>query len=110
MRVQVYWNTHTRNFSVRDAHTGLVINHVDAITLQDAIFHVSEAGRQRVLRDGHKNVHAWVEGVQAPDIEPRGRKVSYNPRKAAYFFEIETGAPVERADIAILVGKQIWIS
>jgi hypothetical protein len=41
---------------------GKVVGVVDGAVLKDASFVVSEAGRQRVLRDQQKNVHAFVQG------------------------------------------------
>ena len=60
----VYLNLHKTGFlSVRAAEgpdKGRVVGHVSAIQLEDCSFRVSEAGRQRVIRDRCKNVHATV--------------------------------------------------
>lgn len=87
MKVRVYFNLHKRLFSVQDAKTRRVVQHRFNLVLEDARFIVSERGRQRVLRDRRKNVHAFVEGYIKPEV-PRGRKwrkVSYNPYKAGHF-------------------------
>ena len=60
--VEVYRNLHNGKMSVRDCKTRRVIAHVDTITLAGVGFHVSRAGRERVLREGKKNVHAFVSG------------------------------------------------
>lgn len=65
MKVQVYKNLHRHAYSIRaasGASKGLVIAHARSVLLFDVRFHVSEAGRQRVLRDKARNVHAWAEG------------------------------------------------
>jgi hypothetical protein len=88
MKVRVYFNLHKRLFSVLDVKTRRVVEHRFNLVLTEARFIVSERGRQRVLRDRRKNVHAFVEGYLAPQV-PRGRKwraVSYNPYKAGHFF------------------------
>lgn len=60
--VEVYRNLHNGKMSVRDCKTRRVIAHVDTITLAGVGFRVSKAGRERVLREGRKNVHAFVSG------------------------------------------------
>ena len=90
MRVQVYRNLRTSNFSSRDAHTLLLVDHQDMVTLYDAKFHASESGRQLMLRTGHKNVHAWVEEELVETEEPSGVLFTYNPRIQDHFYEIET--------------------
>jgi len=67
--VKVYWNLHKHCYSIRHDHK--VIAHTNNINLIDVTFKVSEASRQRVLRDRRKNVHAFVEGItveSAPDV------------------------------------------
>ena len=60
MIVQVYKNLHKSRaadkniYSVRNKKSGLVINHVENIELKNVIFKVSEAGRQRVLKERRK--------------------------------------------------------
>lgn len=41
---------------------GLVIGHTIAITLHLVNFIVSQAGRERVLKEKRKNVHAFIQG------------------------------------------------
>ena len=62
MRVQVYWNFTRKLWSIRDKTSRRVIQRAPGLLLTDATYHVSEAGRQRVLRDQKKNVHAYIEG------------------------------------------------
>jgi hypothetical protein len=61
-RVKVYFNLHLDCLSVIDAETGLLYCHAHRVELHDAKFRVQEAGRQRVLREKRKNVHAYVVG------------------------------------------------
>jgi len=61
MRVFVYRNIHKNCLSVRNVKTGLVMAHVDSITLKNVKFKVSAKGRERVLKEKAKNVHAGVE-------------------------------------------------
>ena len=82
--VQVYRNLHKKCWSVRQ--DGLVKCHTDYVILRDCRFKVSKLGRQRVLRDRKKNVHAFVEGYvcasqefndNVPDFQCDN--ITYNP-------------------------------
>lgn len=61
-QVEVYRNLHNGKLSVRDRKTKRVIAHCDEVTLAGVVFSVSQAGRERVLRERKKNVHAVVRG------------------------------------------------
>jgi len=76
MRVQVYRNLNNGLISIQDLSTGLVLGHADAIDLQRATFIVREAGRQQVIKEKRKNVHAFVRGkvVDVVNFQPfKGR-------------------------------------
>lgn len=60
--VEVYRNLRAPGITYSVRQGGRVVAHTTAVMLQDATFVVREAGRQRVLSTGHKNVHAWVRG------------------------------------------------
>ena len=64
-RVKAYYNLHRGGYSVVAADgpdKGLVIAHAEELLLGDVTFAVSEAGRQRVIREKRKNVHAYAIG------------------------------------------------
>ena len=63
--MRVYRNLHKKCWSVQQKQKGRwkVVAHAESITLLDCVFRVSEAGRQRVLRESRKNVHAYIQGV-----------------------------------------------
>ena len=94
-RVYVYFNLHRRVWSLRQG--GLVVDHRDEIVLRDCRFLVSEAGRQRVLREHKKNVHAGISGFLLADqslagfvMDPAWEAhlsclVEYNPYKHQTF-------------------------
>ena len=95
--VEVYRNLHKKCWSVRQR--GKVKLHTDYICLQNAEFKVSQKGRERVLREQRKNVHAFIKSfiVDAAEInkmedamESYGQDVewtdvSYNPYKYSSF-------------------------
>ena len=89
-RVFVYRNLSNRKgrYSIQSREGmdyGLVIGHSDALVLENCIFKVSEAGRQRVLRDKRKNVHAGILGYISNKVVKSNKKVSYNPYTASGF-------------------------
>jgi hypothetical protein len=85
-KVFVYWNLHKNVWSIRDEKSKKVIAHSESLLLTDCKFKVSEAGRQRVLRERKKNVHAGATGILS-GIIPRasGKQVYYNPYKQDCF-------------------------
>lgn len=122
MRVFVYYNLHKKCFSVKaleGENKGRVVAHRDFLDLYDVTFKVSEVGRQRVIRERKKNVHAGVVGYWEYDIAVRGtrlynlqnKQLTYNPYKYDSFVYIDDDVPerVYNAKCAYLVDKQIFI-
>jgi hypothetical protein len=85
--VRVYWNLHKGGFSVKQ--NNLVIAHVvdGEVSMKHSRFLVMEKGRERVLKEKRKNVHAFVEGFILPSlkIDHEGKQVTYNPYKNNQF-------------------------
>ena len=119
MRVFVYFNLHKKCFSIKaleGADKGRVIAHRDTVVLDGCKLMVSEAGRQRVLREKRKNVHAGVSGTwinyctnranNAFDfISMIGRQVTYNPYKYDSFVIKATEQSVNKAYV---VGMKVF--
>lgn len=109
-RRRVYFNLHKKLLSVQAKVNGSwkVIKHVLNINLTDVKFKVSEAGRQRVLREKRKNVHAFIEGVEVDQpINQRAQNVTYNPYKYEKF-TITTGEKyVDKAEYVVIIGRTI---
>ena len=100
--VEVYRNLHKHCFSVR--YKGHVIAHATQLYLEDVSFVVREGGRQRVLREKRKNVHAFLKGtLSKPPSEVRPQyslEVCYNPYKHKNF-QCE-GSPIHFAKHVLL--------
>jgi len=126
--VEVYYNLHKKCLSVRDRKTGLVVKHTHAIKLVGrncygsglVRFSVSEKGRQRVLEQQRKNVHAFVRGSvvlnKVKSLEERKarkpktlRRVTYNPYKYEQFVDAKTGKPIEYAKEVFIDGRNVYI-
>lgn len=110
MNVRIYRNLTKSCWSVlamEGEHKGKVIAHCKAVLLKDVKPVVSEAGRQRVLREKRKAVHAYLEGTLVcwwnPEYRYMGNweayqapfrggfdtsttvRVTYNPYKGRHF-------------------------
>ena len=112
MRVEVYFNLHKKTFSVRNCKTGLVMIHTDNIWVEDPVFVVRKAGREKVLRERKKNVHAFVRGTWMPDLLVEdasklhhievSKEVTYNPYKYDSFVTKHDAKPIDFGRLASL--------
>ena len=111
MIVRVYWNLHRNCWSV--LHKRKVIAYSNNLLLQDVRFIVSEPGRQRVIREKRKNVHAFAEGVVLKEnlIKPKEfiTRVSYNPYKFGWFYISSSEEKIETANYVFCDTKQLFI-
>jgi hypothetical protein len=109
MYVQVYWNLHKNIWSIRNK--GKVIAHRNALTLSDVTFRVQPAGRDRVRREGKKNVHAFACGTfdtRKISDSASMRKITYNPYKFDSFVYEDDLTPVTKCDRVVLSGRNVW--
>lgn len=111
MKVFVYFNLHRKLFSVKaleGPNKGKVISHTTYLWLKDVTFKVSEAGRQRVLREKRKNVHAGVVGNISSDafddtlLHDDPKQITYNPYRFSSFVNKETSEPVKHAQYCFI--------
>lgn len=113
MKVFVYFNLHKKCWSVKaleGERKGRVVMHTYELTLRDVTFKVSEAGRQRVLREQRKNVHAGAVGTLCDPIHRENwERVSYNPYKAGHFSDAN-GNPVYNTGYAVFADNKVWVS
>lgn len=116
--VEVYVNRPKRCLSVRNAKTRKLIGHATSIVLEDAIFKVSQKGRERVRRTRQRSVHAVVRGTWVLDpawgVDPKltaravardvcRTYVTYNPfGQVAGFHIVGTKTIVQRAAVVYL--------
>lgn len=99
--VRVYRNLTRKCFSIQHKTDKgwRVLGHCIGITLSNATFVVSTAGRERVRREGKKYVHAYVRGkVVVPNYifwdafsEGEQHSVSYNPYLDDFFVYADGG-------------------
>lgn len=102
--VRVYYNLNKHCWSVQHKVPGKgwrVCQHVPSLRLSEVTFRVSEAGRQRVLRQRRKNVHAYAIGFLESTVavyRGEGRRIGYNPYRGPHFAYISDSMEVSTAD------------
>jgi hypothetical protein len=106
---------------------GRVIDIVDGALLQNVTFKVSEKGRQRVIREKAKNVHAFVEGsliktwklnslpvgADGNTLVPQqhaSARVNYDPYKGPKMVRQDCQKPesVERAPVVVVSPQGVY--
>lgn len=94
MKVSVYRNLKSGKWSVVVGRR--VADQARWLYVQDARFVVQPGGRERVVREQKKYVHAFVRGDRAGwrDMPEDVIRVTYNPYAAPTFVRLDTGAPV----------------
>lgn len=115
-KCDIYFNLHKRVWSCRSRKTGLVEAHSKVVLCPDpCTMVVRESGRQRVLKERRKNVHAFarVEDAyiygNAKDWAAFGRdsvgliQVSYNPYRGGAFYRTDTGEDVTTLSSLLMV-------
>ena len=115
MKAEVYYNVRKRCLSVR--FNGKVIAHAPTVSLMNPTFHVSESGRQRVLANKRKNVHAFVRGEWDGTLRTGGSSVvpensvavKYNPYKYKTFVLAQTETPIHSGRFALISGNKIFV-
>lgn len=97
----VYRNLNNGKLSLRgvDVHNRLVVDHTDRVLLTNCEFKVSESGRQKVIENNRKNVHATVRGeVREFESTTLDTELTYNPFKFESFVTRDEHTPVHTAE------------
>jgi hypothetical protein len=113
--VFVYRNIRTKTYSIKDMKSGLVIDRRDSgFLIQAAELIVSKAGRDRVLREKVKNVHAGVRGYLIEnipdDIIEKTTKVQlyYNPYTCSSFKRMDNNCDIKSCSIVLFKSNGIF--
>jgi hypothetical protein len=107
-----YRNLNTGNMSLTQQinNSWILIGHTDNLVIKCPRFYVSERGRQRVLKNKRKNVHAYCEGILAssslPTLPPL-KEIYYCPYSQSYFSWKETGLQLITADLIVVIDNQV---
>ena len=110
-----YRNLNTGNMSLTQLinKSWILIGHTDNLAIEYPRFCVSERGRQRVLNEKRKNVHAYCEGLllspRLPNLPPLS-EIHYCPYSQSYFSWKETGLQLVTADLVVVIDNQVLCS
>jgi hypothetical protein len=115
-RVFVYKNLHKNCWSIRQ--DGLVKAHSDGspLTLYSGVMKVNQKGRERVIREKSKNVHAGISAyLRFPQMEVWHGwvdmiEVTYNPYKYTSFVDVETKKPRWLTDFCKLYQDKVLVN
>lgn len=102
--VEVYRNLKNNKFSVRVK--GVVVGYVDEIKLENVKTKVGKAGRDRVLRESQKNVHAFICGTVIEDFNIEDQTLDqlfYNP------YEVDRWVMKSHRNIHIASTNYVWM-
>jgi hypothetical protein len=117
MRLHAYKNLHRDAWSLRSLSTGRVTEHALHVEIHDVTFRVQQGGREAVLRDGIRRVHAYVvgevvaRGARRKPMTGRWTRFTYNPYRAGTFTiaDPKNPRPVYGADRVRLDPDGAWL-
>ncbi len=120
MYVRVHRNLHRNKFNISTYIKGVgwrLHSYADTCTLEDVTFKVNQGGRMRVIREGKKNVHAFLYGNLTDEVyfgdffgikkNENAQQISYNPFRNDSFGSYDTGEATFYAPKAILIEGKI---
>jgi hypothetical protein len=113
--VRVYRNLNNGAMSiqVKDGRNWRVVGHVTQCVVSNVTFKVQEGCRQRVIRDGRKNVHAWGQGVLVCEQDDRiiaPLLLGYNPYTDATFLDKASGSIVTHCQHLVVRDNVVFVS
>ena len=116
---RVYRNLHNGHFSVQDYQRGIgwrVAGHTQEILLSNCRFKINQTGRQRVVLEQRKNVHAYIQGVviDLNDMDSchsqyKALRVTYNPYLFDSFVLLENSIPIYQVRYCLIQNSKVFI-
>lgn len=105
----IYRNLHKNCFSVK--FRGVVIDHIKNFVADNCIFKVNAAGRQRVILEQSKNVHAYVVCDSYDDWiwPPTPIEVTYNPYMFQSFVYADSLLPIYFASTVVGNNNKLYL-
>lgn len=112
--VRIYRNLNngTMSIQIKGPKSWKVAGHITNAVVQDVAFRVSDAGRQRVLRDQRKNVHAWGQGILIGKASEVYCPIAlgYDPYNDENFIDKDTRRIITRADWLVVRDNIVYVS
>jgi len=107
---QIYWNLHKNAFSVSNGQH--VLGHTRNALLHNVTFRVRETGRQTVIEQKRKNVHAFICTNEIFDVTKWDSSlflpadyVTYNPYKHKTFVRGKDEFPITESEWVYLSAR-----
>jgi hypothetical protein len=115
---KIYRNLRNKCFSVlkyNEEKKGYRLHtHLERAILTDVVTKVSQAGRQKVIQDKQKNVHAFILAKYYVPIPVdrrvvRSEEIYYNPYEQSTFSENKNGPTFTGCEFALLDNSKAYI-
>ena len=107
-RFKIYRNLHRQSFSIqgylKEKKGYRVVDRADCAVMENVMFKVMQTGRERVVKEKRKNVHAFVMPLSYKHLSKRAsskqnteelREIYYNPYKYNSFVYKDTEESLE---------------
>lgn len=107
VETQVYRNLNRKGVYYSLVQGGLVVGHGYDFALNNVDFIVSEAGRQRAIIEGRRNVHAKCVGELSHIKEQVYKQLTYNPFKNKTFVDTD-GSEQREAETVIFTQHGVY--
>lgn len=109
-QVAVHRNKHQNCWSILDKPNGHVLGHAQMLMLKNCEFRVYESGHLRALREGQKNVHAYVVGEYFGDLSPItcAKRIAYSMAEGRFIVISTNGTPVSAKWAEFGINGSVW--
>lgn len=113
--IRIYRNLNNGTMSVqaKEGKSWKVVGHVTEAIVSGVVFKIQEGGRQRVIRDQCKNVHAWGEGVLLSRVDESilaPIPLGYNPYTDSTFLQRGTQHPIHTCKYLVVRNNLVFVS
>lgn len=114
--IRIYRNLNNGTMSIQLHTRGkgwYVAGHVKNAIVANVTFKVSESGRQRVIRDKRKNVHAWGQGILIAEFDDAIAcpiDLAYDPYTNTTFVERRSQREITRCDFLVVRNNLVFVS
>lgn len=111
LTTRIYRNLNTGTMSLQQKinKSWLVVGHVTNVAIEYPTFHISKAGKNRVIREKRKNVHAWAEGkligitADSSNLE----EIYYCPYNSDSFSWKKTGESIKSSSLLVVIDNKV---
>jgi len=114
---RLYRNLHQGNFSIQsylqEKKGYRVTDRASSVILEDCRFKIYENGRQKVIQEKRKNVHAYIEAISysktSGDIDVSNfREIYYNPYDHDSFIYKDTGCKLNSVQSILAHNNKLY--